>query len=66
MQFTSNVGSVDRILRLILGGVLIFLALTDTIGPWGWLGAVFVVTAFMKFCPIYALLGLCTNKQAKP
>lgn len=66
MKFTSNVGSVDRILRLVLGGVLILLALTGTIGPWGWLGAVFVVTAFMKFCPIYALLGLCTNKQAKP
>ncbi|NVO54182.1 DUF2892 domain-containing protein [Rhodobacteraceae bacterium B1Z28] len=64
MQFTSNVGSADRILRLILGGVLILLALTGTIGVWGWLGAVFVVTAFIKFCPIYAMLGLCTNKKA--
>ncbi len=60
MQFTSNVGSIDRALRLILGTALILLALTDTVGLWGWLGAVFVVTAFVKFCPIYAMLGLCT------
>jgi len=63
MQFTSNVGSIDRVLRLILGAVLIVLALTGTIGLWGWLGAVFVVTAFFKFCPIYAMLGLCTDKK---
>lgn len=65
MKFTSNVGSIDRILRLILGAALIILSLTGTIGPWGWLGTVFVVTAFIKFCPIYAMLGLCTDRKAQ-
>ncbi|WP_170764684.1 YgaP family membrane protein [Ruegeria lacuscaerulensis] len=64
MQFTTNVGSADRILRLILGSALILLAVTGTIGYWGWLGTVFVVTAFVRFCPIYAMLGLCTDKKA--
>lgn len=64
MQFNSNIGSADRLLRLALGTALIVLALTGTIGLWGWLGAILVVTAFVKFCPIYAMLGLCTDKKA--
>lgn len=65
MQFSSNVGSIDRLLRLVLGAGLVLLALTGTIGAWGWIGMVFVVTAFVKFCPIYAMLGLCTDKKAE-
>ena len=33
----SNVGGIDRILRIVLGLVLIGLTLTGTIGMWGWL-----------------------------
>ena len=33
----SNVGGIDRILRIVLGLVLIGLTLTGTIGAWGWL-----------------------------
>lgn len=64
MQISSNVGTFDRLARLILGSVLILLSVTGTIGIWGWLGAILVVTAFVKFCPIYAMLGLCTDKEA--
>lgn len=58
MELTTNVGSLDRILRIVIGGLLIVLAAMGTIGIWGWLGAIFVVTAFLKFCPIYRILGL--------
>lgn len=63
MQMTTNVGTVDRILRLVLGALLVVLALTGTIGVWGWLGLVFIGTAFFKFCPIYKVLGMktCTD-----
>jgi len=64
MQFTSNVGSLDRILRIVIGAAMIILSLMGTIGIWGWLGLVLVVTAFMKFCPIYGIFGLKTNKDA--
>lgn len=64
MQFTSNVGSADRILRIVLGAALIIMALTGVIGAWGWLGLIFVGTAFMKFCPIYGVFGLKTTKDA--
>ncbi len=63
MNFTANVGSADRIIRIILGVVLIALTLTGTIGAWGWIGVVPLVTAFLKFCPAYAIFGLRTCKQ---
>jgi len=58
MELTTNVGSLDRILRIVIGAALILLAVLGTIGVWGWLGVVLVATAFMKFCPIYKVLGL--------
>jgi hypothetical protein len=60
MELTTNVGSLDRILRIVVGGLLMVLAAVGTIGVWGWLGVIFVATAFMKFCPIYKILGLKT------
>lgn len=56
----SNVGGIDRILRIVLGLVLIGLALTGTIGVWGWVGVVPLATGFMSFCPLYPLLGINT------
>ncbi len=56
----SNVGGIDRILRAVLGLVLIALAATGTIGLWGWIGVVLVATAAISFCPLYPLLGINT------
>lgn len=63
MQLTTNLGSIDRIARLVVGALMIILALTGTIGVWGWLGVILVATALMKFCPIYKVLGVktCTD-----
>ncbi len=60
MNMTTNIGTIDRMLRLGLGIVLIALTLFGTIGIWGWLGLVLVGTAFLKFCPAYALFGFKT------
>lgn len=56
----SNVGGLDRILRIVIGLALIALTLTGTIGLWGWIGAVPLATAAMGFCPLYRVLGLNT------
>ena len=63
MTLTRNLATWDRIARLGLGALLIILALTGVIGAWGYIGAVFVVTAFLNFCPIYRVFGLktCTD-----
>jgi hypothetical protein len=53
----TNVGGIDRILRIVLGLALIALTLTGVIGAWGWIGVVPVLTAAMGFCPLYTVLG---------
>jgi hypothetical protein len=53
----SNVGGIDRVLRIVLGLALIALTLTGAIGAWGWLGLVPLATAAMGFCPLYTVLG---------
>ena len=60
MNLTKNAGTLDRALRAILGVVLIALTLTGTIGVWGWIGVVPLVTAALGWCPAYTLLGIKT------
>ncbi len=57
---TRNLANWDRAARLILGALLILLALTGTIGAWGYLGLIFVATAFVSFCPLYRIVGIKT------
>ncbi|HET9822141.1 MAG TPA: DUF2892 domain-containing protein [Burkholderiaceae bacterium] len=59
-----NVGTVDRVVRALLGLVLVALALTGTIGAWGWLGLVLVGVAALGNCPLYSVLGISTCKTA--
>ena len=65
MNFVKNAGTVDRALRAIVGLVLIALALTGTIGAWGWIGVVPLFTAALGWCPAYTLLGIktCPTQQ---
>lgn len=53
----SNVGGIDRILRIVIGLVLIGLAVTGTVGVWGWLGIVPLATGAIGWCPPYAIFG---------
>lgn len=65
MKFTTNVGSADAIIRIVIGAALLGLTALGTIGLWGLIGIVPLATAFMKFCPAYAIFGLRTCKPAK-
>lgn len=55
-----NVGGLDRILRIVVGLLLVVLAASGKIGWWGWLGLVPLLTGALRFCPLYSLLGLNT------
>jgi hypothetical protein len=57
---TPNVGTLDRVLRIVAGLVLIGLALAGVSGAWGWIGVVPLATGLLRFCPAYTLLGLRT------
>ena len=60
---TRNVGSIDRALRVLLGLALIVASLTGTIGLWGYIGIVPVLTALVGYCPAYSLIGLKTCRS---
>lgn len=68
---TANLGSPDRILRAILGIVLIVLPLLNIPAIWSSaglayvsmaLGLILVLTALVRFCPLYRLVGISTCK----
>lgn len=63
----KNMGSADKIIRYALAGIFIALYLMEVAtGALGIaflvLSAVFVVTSFVSFCPLYALFGANTCK----
>ncbi|HEX5517872.1 MAG TPA: DUF2892 domain-containing protein [Pseudolabrys sp.] len=63
---TINVGSFDRLARLILGAVLIAFALgyvaPGTGWNWvGWIGVIPMLTALFGTCPAYSLFGWSTR-----
>ena len=61
----TNVGSMDRIARVIIGLALIALTLTGAIGLWGWIGVLPLVTAAIGWCPAYTLLGFSSCPMKK-
>lgn len=69
-----NTGAVDRLLRLLLGisigALAMFAGLPLFAEPlWFWaalgLGAVLIGTATIRFCPLYAPLGISTCKASR-
>ncbi|MGC8202809.1 YgaP family membrane protein [Aliiroseovarius sp. PTFE2010] len=66
-MFTKNVGRTDRIIRAIIGVVLLIVFFSLAAGVWKWLalivGLVLLVTAALGTCPPYSLLGINTCKM---
>jgi len=66
---TTNVGTTDRIIRLVIAAVLVGLILTNTVeGTLAWVcgvgAAAAVLTAVFRFCGLYTILGISTCKVA--
>ena len=58
-----NVGNIDRTLRIVGGLTLIALAGFGSIGAWGYIGIVPLVTGVIGLCPLYKLLGFATTAR---
>lgn len=58
----ANVGSADRIVRFILGAVIIALGFYFK-SWWGVAGVVPITTGLLNFCPAYNLIGVSTKKK---
>jgi Protein of unknown function (DUF2892) len=66
----QNVGTVDRVIRILAGSALIAASLLGYIGAWGWIGVVPLATGLFRVCPAYLPFGLSTcsvkTTNAKP
>ena len=51
-MFKSNVGAIDRAVRIVVGIALIVMTLMGVIGVWGWIGVVPLLTAALGSCQI--------------
>lgn len=56
----SNVGTLDRVLRVVAGLAILSLTVIGPKSMWGLIGIVPLGTALIGFCPAYRLLGIST------
>lgn len=59
----KNIGITDKIIRLIVGFVLLGLYFWGPQTAWGLIGVVPILTAIVGYCPIYSLLKISTLKK---
>jgi hypothetical protein len=64
-DMSANVGSLDRVLRIVLGLALLSLVFIGPQTMWGLVGLVPLGTALIGFCPAYALFGIRTCPLAR-
>ena len=56
----NNEGKIDRVLRTVIGIIVLSLVFVGPQTPWAWIGLVPLLTGLFGFCPLYALLGMKT------
>ena len=61
-MFKTNEGTIDRVLRVIVGLALIAIVFVGPQTPWGWIGLVPLLTGLVGTCPLYTVLGIRTCK----
>lgn len=61
----TNAGMVDRVIRVIVGVVLLALVFVGPQTVWGWIGVIPLVTGLIGFCPLYKIFGLSTCPISK-
>ncbi len=57
----ANVGGVDRVLRAVVGLVIIAAGLYYK-SWWGAIGILLLLTVFFRWCPAYLPFGISTSK----
>ena len=65
---SKNIGALDRVMRVIIGLVLVAYAVpvgfSSTGWNWvGWLGVAPLLTAAIGFCPLYRVMGISSCKR---
>ncbi|HEY9199406.1 MAG TPA: DUF2892 domain-containing protein [Gammaproteobacteria bacterium] len=61
---STNIGTIDRVLRILVGLGLISMVFVGPQAAWGWIGVIPLATALIGWCPAYSLLGIKTCKAS--
>ena len=61
----NNVGKTDRIIRVVLGILLVGNVFVAMQSPIGWVGIILVITGAFGICPLYSLTGMNTKSTAE-
>jgi hypothetical protein len=56
----KNEGTIDRVLRITVGVVLLACVFVGPKTPFGFIGLVPLLTGLVGYCPLYSLLGMST------
>ena len=59
----KNIGSADKWLRIVFGGLILSQVFVGLQTLWGIVGLVLIATALINFCPIYFLLGMKSTSK---
>ncbi len=59
----TNIQNVERIIRVVVGLILLSLVFVGPRTEWGWIGVVPLATGLIGWCPPYQLLGISTCKK---
>jgi len=68
MKLKKNMGTVDRIVRLVIAAVIAVLYFTGTLSGLpalilGILAVIFIITSLLGSCTLYVLFGISTRKK---
>jgi len=58
--FPRNEHTVERVIRVLVGLVLLAIVFVGPRTPWGWLGILPLATGLSGTCPLYTVLGIST------
>ena len=62
MNIVKNEGTIDRVIRVVVGLAVIALVFVGPQTAWGWLGLIPLITGLVGWCPAYMIFGIRTCK----
>ncbi len=57
----NNVGKIDRVIRVVVGIILVGNVFYALHHPIGWLGVILIATGIVGKCPLYSIIGINTK-----
>lgn len=59
----KNIGNIDASIRIIIGIILLSLIFIGPKSLWGLIGLIPIISALLRYCPLYPILGINTCQK---